>query len=204
MKTFILTALLITFMISAAESITITVGGNVEDIATKTDQITMDVCSYVYDCSNVRQVSLKGKNNEITQGWVSWSNLKATYANTTFSADKADTTEKASWADTAASDKTAMTSVFSAMEVVDQMSDNAYHSALALKAETAPAADQSIVTLLNTGTVSYLKKIDYYSKSDSAGTATVTNNVNVYNGSDLFPKSTTGINWYNGDCPDLY
>lgn len=193
----------ILFLVVPGYAITITVGGNVEDIAVKTDQITVDLCSYVYDCGQHNMVSLAGKANTVQPGSLDKTNLKALYAPNANRAEYSEYTEKASWAITGKSDSTAYSAAFSAQNITDQIANNSFHSQKALGGDYAPGADQSVVTLHNTQTVGTLKRIDFYEYSDRARGAVVSNDVTIFEGSYVFDKADTAIQW-TIDIPGTY
>lgn len=196
-KTMTAIALSIAFaaMPAALHAMTAAVSGGIEETAVRVDQMTADACAYVYNCSNVRFVSIRGKNGQISAGSFNRTNLKAAYANNAQKAEYSDFTEKASWAETGYTDQTKHSAAFSANFIYNQIADEAYHSGMALGGDTAPAADQALVALYSAQVVHTLVKTDFYAVSGKAVQALDTSYTFFYSGGYLFDQADTAGSW---------
>ncbi|MBE0427993.1 MAG: hypothetical protein IBX72_15305 [Nitrospirae bacterium] len=180
---------------SKSFAFTIGIGGNIENTLVKTDHITTDMCSYLYDCDRIRHVSLEGKAGLIESGNFSDDNLKSRYAATAINSEYAEFTEKSGWADTNKDDSTELNAAFTSKWVNDPFVDNADYASKALGAEYAPSSKESLVVTDFADTVINMERTDFYSTSKSAGLAVITNNAAIYTGSDPLYETEVAIRW---------
>jgi hypothetical protein len=181
--------------VTNSHAITIAVGGNIEDTSLRTDQMTADTCSFVYNCSDVHFVSIQGKNGLVNAGSFDNTNLEAKYAKTALSSSYADFTEKSVWAYTGLTEETKTSKVFTSQWVNDNFVDNAYHSVKALGGEKAPEAEQSLLVENYASKVINVRKTDFYSRAGSAGAAEITNDAPVYVGGNIFENAEKSAKW---------
>lgn len=177
-------AILVLVLPGVSSAFTIATGGNMEDKAVMVDQMSVDMCSAVYDCGAVKYVSEAGKNGDIAPGTFDKEHLKAAYANKADKSDYADYTEKAPWADSNLNDQTKMTKAFTATSIYEPIADKAENAELAFGADSAPSAEQSLV-VFGAESVDDLRQTEFYSSANSAGVVARTNAVTFFEGGGM-------------------